>query len=133
MKPNEPDELDRLYDRIELANPPPNFTGRVLARVQELRRIQSISAAVSLVGLALLGMFAFVLGRGLTFSGALDYLALLLGNLDVAGSMADDFAAALLDAVPWGDVIAVGAGILAVWCAVVVLPRWLAAQGAKAG
>ncbi len=133
MIPPTRDDLDRLYDRIELVNARPNFTGRVMARVQELRRIQRITTTVSLVGLALLGVCAFALGRGLTFSGALDYVALLFANLDVAPAMLDDFAAALLDSIPWLDVMAVGAGIAVFAFATAVLPRLLAGRHTRAG
>ena len=133
MMPHTPDDLDRLYDRIELENPRPNFTGRIMARVQELRRIQRISTTVSLAGLVFLGVCAFALGRGLTFSGATDYLVLLFGNLDVASGMLDDFAAALFDSIPWLDVLTVGAGIAAFAFATAVLPRLLAARRTKAG
>lgn len=133
MTPPVRDDLDRLYDRIELENPRPNFTGRVMARVQELRRIQRITTTVSLAGLALLGVCAFALGRGLTFSGALDYVGLLLANLDVAPAMLDDFAAALFDSIPWLNVLAAGAGIALLAFATAVLPRLLAARRPKAG
>lgn len=133
MSLNDPDRIDRLYDRIELENPPPNFTGRLMARLNALRRIQRVSAALSLAGLALLGVCAFALGRGLTISGVLDTLGLLLGNLDVAGALAGDFAAALLDAVPWLDVAAVAVAIAVIAFVSAVLPRWLAARMARTG
>lgn len=126
------DELDRLYSRIELDNPRPNFTGRVMARVRAFQRIQRISAALSLLALAALGVFAFALGRGLTFSGVLDYVQLLLNNLDVAIYGADDIASALLDAMPWDELLAVIAGIVAVWLVAVKLPRSLSEREPKA-
>ncbi|MCA1554802.1 MAG: hypothetical protein LC737_10525 [Chloroflexi bacterium] len=122
----ERDELDRLYEKIEWENPRPNFTGRVLARVRWQRRVQRISTAATVCALGLLAVFGFALGRGLTISGALDYLALLFNNLDVAMSAADDFIAALNDVLPWTEIVAVLLGVLAVWIASVVLPRLLA-------
>jgi hypothetical protein len=119
------DDIDRLYAKLEWQNPRPNFTGRVRARVRTARRIQRISAMASLSALIALGVFAFALGRGLTFSGALDYLGVLVNNLDVVMGAADDFVQALLDVIPWTETIAVLLSIVGVWVASVVLPRWL--------
>ena len=119
------DDLDRLYAKLEWQNPRPNFTGRVLARVRLTQQTQRISAIASLIALLTLGIFAFALGRGLTFSGALDYLSVLVNNLDVVTGAADDFTQALLDVIPWTETIAVLLSIVGVWVASVVLPRLL--------
>ena len=127
------DDLDRLYAKLEWENPRANFTGRVMARARTAQRtlqyIERISAALSLVALLALGAFAFALGRGLTFSGALDYFSVLFNNLDVARDSADDFVQALADVIPWAETIAVALSIAGVWFASVVLPRiWFRRQ-----
>ncbi len=123
------DDLDRLYAKLEWENPRANFTGRVMARVRMAQRtmksIERISMVLSLVALLALGVFAFALGRGLTFSGALDYFGVLINNFDVALDSADDFVQALADVIPWVETIAVALSIAGVWIASVVLPRIL--------
>lgn len=121
----ERDDLDRLYEKMEWENPRPNFTGRVMARARLTRRIQRVSAAISLVALGALGVFAFALGRGLTLSGAFDYIGVLLTNLDLVGSEADLFAQALTDVIPWMEMTAVLLSLMALWIASVALTRLL--------
>ncbi len=119
------DELDRLYEKIEWENPRANFTGRVVARVRWAKRAQRVSTTVTLIALALLGVFGFALGRGLTFSGALDYFTLVVNNVDLISSAADDFIAALGDVMPWTEILAVTLSIALIWTASALLPRWL--------
>ena len=124
MFPELPDDLDRLYAKLEWQNPSANFAGRVLARVSAAQRVQRISAVLSLAALAALGVFAFALGRGLSLNGTLDYLAVLFSNLDVAADATDDFVSALLDLMPWTEVIAVLLGMVGLWLASIALPRF---------
>ncbi len=124
MYPESPDDLDRLYTKLEWENPRANLAGRVLARVYAAQRVQRVSAVLSLVALTALGVGAFALGRGLSVSGTLDYLALLINNLDVAADAADDFVSALLDVMPWTEVIAVLLGMAGLWLTSVALPRF---------
>jgi len=131
MSSEERDELDRLYARLEWENPREKFTQRVMARVQWAERAQRISMALTLVALALLGVFGFALGRGLTISGAFDYAGLVFDNVDLVTNAADDFIAALSDVVPWLNLLAVALGLVCVWVAAVLLPRWLARRGGR--
>ncbi len=128
MSSEERDDLDRLYERIEWENPREQFTPRVMARVRATQRAQRISAAFTVAALALLAACGFALGRGLTFAGTLDYLGLIVNNLDLVGGAADDFIAGLGDVVPWLELLAVGFGLSCVWAASVVLPHWLAGR-----
>jgi len=128
-----PDELDRLYARLEWENPRSNFVERVAGRIEAVRRIERISSVASFSALIVLGFFAFTLGRGLTLSGTLDYLGLLLSNLDIAMTSADEFVVALFDAMPWVEIAAVSVGVTGVWLASVALPRSLTGRKSKAG
>jgi hypothetical protein len=123
MKPEMPDDLDRLYAKIEWDNPRSNFAARVIKRAHGVQRIQRASSVLSLAALAVLGVFAFALGRGLTLSGTLDYLAVLATNLDVAVEASDDFVLALLAVAPWLEIAAVVLGALILWLTSIVLPR----------
>ena len=118
-----PDELDRLYAKMEWESPRPNMSALVMQRVRAMQRVQRVSSILSLVALAALGLFAFALGRGLTFGGTLDYLAVLTSNMDVALESADDFLLALQAVVPWLEIGAVLAGALLLWLTSIVLPR----------
>ena len=64
-----PDDLDRLYSKLEWENPRPNLSARVMARIQMARQTQRVSAVFSMLALLALGIFAFALGRGMTLSG----------------------------------------------------------------
>jgi hypothetical protein len=119
------DDLDQLYDKLQWENPSPNFTGRVLARAQHAYRAQRISMVSSLVALAALGIGGFALGRGLTFSGTLDFLGVLASNLDFIADAADDVWQAFLDIAPWTELSVVVLCIIGIWLAATVLPRWL--------
>ena len=123
MNPEIRDDLDRLYAKMEWDNPRPNFSARVMRRALAFQRVQRASSILSLVALALLGMFAFALGRGLTFYGTLDYLAVLATNLDVALGSTDDFILALLAVAPWLEIVAVAVGALVLGLTSIVLPR----------
>jgi len=123
MNPELPDDLDRLYAKMEWESPQPNMGALVMQRVRSLQRVQRVSSILSLFALAALGLFAFGLGRGLTFGGTLDYLAVLTSNMDVALASTDDFVLALLAVVPWLEIGAVLAGALILWLTSIVLPR----------
>jgi hypothetical protein len=120
-----PDDLDRLYDKLQWENLPPNFTARVWAHVQRERRIQRISAVATLSALGLLALFGFALGRGLTFSGTLDFLNTLVTNLDLWWDATDEIGQALLDIAPWFELSAVLLSFMGIWIVTTVLPRLL--------
>ena len=123
MNPELPDDLDRLYAKMEWETPRSNFSARVMQRALAVQRVQRVSSILSLVALAVLGVFAFALGRGLTFYGTLDYLEVLVTNLDVALGSTDDFILALLAVAPWLEIVAVLVGALILWLTSIVLPR----------
>ena len=133
MNPEIPDDLDRLYAKMEWESPRPNFSARVMQRALALQRVQRASSILSLVALAVLGVFAFALGRGLTFDGTLDYLEVLVTNLDVALGSTDDFLLALVAVAPWLEIGAVLAGALVLWLTSIVLPRVWSGRQSKLG
>ena len=96
-----------------------------MARVQWSQRIQLISTITTLFALLLLGIFAYALGRGLTFSGALDYLATLTTNFDLVSDATDEFILAWLDLLPWTELIAVVLCVVGVGVTSYLLPRFL--------
>jgi hypothetical protein len=133
MNPEHPDDLDRLYAKMEWESPRANFSALVMRRALAVQRIQRVSSILSLVALAVLGVFAFALGRGLTFYGTLDYLAVLATNLDVAVGSTDDFILALLAVAPWLEIGAVLAGALILCLTSIVLPRVWSGRQSKLG
>ena len=126
-----PDDLDRLYSKLEWENPRPNLSARVMARIQMARQTQRVSAVFSMLALLALGIFAFALGRGMTLSGTVDYLIVLSANLDVMFDATDEFLSALFDGVPWLDVAALIVSVLCLWLASVALPRYLTARQSR--
>lgn len=123
MNSEPPDDLDRLYAKMEWQSPRPNISALVMQRLAVLRRVQRVSSILSLLALAVLGLFAFALGRGLTFGGMLDYLGVLSSNMDVVLASTDDFLFALQAVVPWPEVGAVVIGALILGLTSIVLPR----------
>jgi hypothetical protein len=114
MSNQTPDDLDRLYSKLEWENPRSNFAARVMQRVQMAQQVQRVSAVLSLLALAALGIFAFAFGRGLTITGTLDYVIVLMSNLDVTLDEANDFLSAVVDRIPWLALAALGVSAAAI-------------------
>lgn len=127
-----PDDVDRLFLRLEAPPLPAAFLDRTVALAAERRRRRRELAA-ALAGYALLllavAASAFGVGRGLVAGGAADILALALAAPAAVGNAPRDFLWALAESLPWGWLLAlvVVGGALARWvgpvAAVAATPR----------
>jgi hypothetical protein len=108
----QPDDVDRLFARLERTAVPDDLTARVLAST--VARAQPGSAVVwpwLLAGLgatALLAMAGYMLGANLAASDGLDILEALFGDFGLVTTSPGDVLAALSEVIPWGLVALAG-------------------------
>lgn len=104
-----PDDLDRLFARLESPAPPPSLVPTILARtvataparIAARERLRAALWAIYGVALALVAVFAISLGQALDASGTLDYLSLAAEDSDLARQSPGLFWAALSEHLPW--------------------------------
>lgn len=131
-----PDDLDRLFARLERAPVPDDLTARVLASTVGRSAPQAVLAwpwLVALVGaLAMLALAGYQLGVSLAATDGLDVVEAVFGDLGLLATAPGDVLAALGDVVPWGMVaLAALSAALLVWAAghvIAVAPQSLAAR-----
>src|SRR4051812_15766982 len=109
-----PDDIDRLFARLERAPAPEDLAARVLAQTVERSsaRAQLKLAwpwlVAGLGALALLGVTGYSLGANLAASDGLDVLGALFGDFGLLLTAPGDVVAALGEVVPWGLVVVAG-------------------------
>src|SRR5689334_5878270 len=103
---HDPDDIDRLFARLERAPVPEDLTSRVLASTVE--RTTSARAVLAwpwvVAGLAALGMLmlaGYELGASLAASDGLDLLAAIATDASLLATAPGDVLAALEEVVPW--------------------------------
>jgi hypothetical protein len=119
-----PDDVDRLFARLERAPVPEDFTARVLFQTVDRARSRAHTKlawpwlVVGLGALALLGVTGYSLGASLAASDGLDVLGALIGDFGLLLTAPGDVVAALGEVVPWGLVIMAGvSAAFLVWAA----------------
>ena len=108
---DQPDDLDRLFARLERAPAPPDLIPRVLART--VRREPRASVAwtwclaglLALVGVAVAG---YLVGAALAASDGLDVLEAVAADLTLLTVAPGDVLAAVGEVVPWPPVVLAG-------------------------
>ena len=104
MTDHTPDDLDRLFARLERAPAPPELTARVLASTIGRERAPRVAwpwcaaGLVALIGLVLTG---YLLGASLASSDGLDVLEGVATDLSLLSVAPGDVLAALGEVVPW--------------------------------
>src|ERR1044071_9298237 len=96
-----PDDVDRLFARLEPIEPPAGLAGAVMQAVAPRPAIRWAWAALDLVAIALLALLSISFGMELYASGALDLVVLFVADAEAAGGAFDDLGQALLAALPW--------------------------------
>lgn len=132
---DEPDDVDRLFARLERAPVPDDLTARVLANT--VARTDARSALAwpwMLAGLAALGLLAlagYQVGASLAASDGLALIEAVFADLGLLATAPGDVLAALGEIVPWPLVLMAGlSAALLVWAAghiVAQTPRSLTA------
>ena len=109
-----PDDVDRAFARLTRLPPPRGFAADVM------RAAAARPARVSLPWLGatagcvlLLGVLGFWAGQALAGGGLLDLLAAALSDPALVETMPAAMLLALLDVVPWIELLAVGAALVA--------------------
>jgi hypothetical protein len=107
-----PDDIDRLFSRLDRAIVPEELTARVLAqtvgREQARARLAWPWLVAGLGALALLSGTGYSLGANLAASDGLDVLGALSGDMGLLLTAPGDVVAALGEVVPWGLVVMAG-------------------------
>ncbi len=104
-----PDDLDRLFARLQSPAPPPALVPAILARTVETapariaarERLRATLWGVYAVALALVAACALSLGQALYASGTLDYLSLATEDTDLAQQSPGLLWAAIGEHMPW--------------------------------
>jgi hypothetical protein len=103
---SEPDELDRLFARLDRAPAPDNFTARVLSSTVE--RTNAATAVLAwpwmvagLVALGVLALAGYQLGASLAASDGLELVSAVFSDFGLLTTAPGDVLAALNEVVPW--------------------------------
>lgn len=120
MYTNQPDGVDRLFARLEQAQPAPDFTASVMARIQRERarraRLFRIWLAIDGLAAVFLAWAAFGTGQVLATLPAQDGIGQLLFDLDLVASAPAEWLLAVGEVTPF-----VSLGVLLISAAVVAL------------
>ncbi len=121
-----PDDIDRIFARLERAAVPRDFTRTVLARTTARQR--AILAwpwlIAGMASMALLGLAGYFAGATLAASDGLELLLAVLSDLSVVTAAPGDAVAAIGEVVPWGLVAVAGlSAAFLVWVAGRVVSR----------
>jgi len=117
--PEELDDVDRMFARLDRAPVPEGLTARVLAstvaRSNATRTVLAWPWMVAvLAALGLLSLAGYQLGASLAASDGLELVVALFDDLGLFATAPGDVVAALGEVIPWSLVAlaAVGAGLL---------------------
>ncbi len=122
-----PDDLDRLFARLQSPAPPADLVPRILARTVETapafvaarQRLRTALWALYGVTLALVLVCAIAFGQALHATGTLDYLTFAMQDSDLARQSPGLFWSAFVEHMPWLHLVAL-VGALAAWSATTV-------------
>lgn len=117
-----PDDLDRLFARLESPAPPPDLIPTILARtvatspaaVAGRERVRTALWVAYGATLSLVLVGAVLLGQALHATGTLDYLAFAWHDFDLVRQSPGLFGSALAEHMPWFHLAFLGAA-LAAW------------------
>lgn len=105
-----PDDLDRLYARLEEAAPPPDLARRVLAQTATVEQLSPWRARLALLAyllaLTALGVVAYQIGQGVTANGAADLLQLLVNEPELLADAPGGLVAGIAALLPWQELAA---------------------------
>jgi hypothetical protein len=117
-----PDDLDRLFARLESPMPPAHLVPQILAQTVETtpafvaarQRLRTALWALYGVTLALVLVCAIMLGQALHATGTLDYLTFAVQDSDLVRQSPGLFWNAFVEHMPWLHLLAL-VGALAAW------------------
>ena len=101
-QPNDYDDIDRLFARLDRAPAPDDLTARVLARTSGTRAVLAWPWMIaSLAALGVLCIAGYELGASLASSDGIELLTAIFGDLGLLTTAPGDVLAALGEVVPW--------------------------------
>ncbi len=123
-----PDDLDRLFARLESPAPPPALIPAILARTVETsparvaarQRARTTLWVLYGCSLALVAFCAVALGQALHATGTLDYLAFAMQDRDLVRQSPGLFWSAFSESMPWLHLVPLALA-LAVWLVTTLL------------
>jgi hypothetical protein len=115
-----PDDIDRLFARLERSPAPADLSARVLART--VARPRTAVAwpwlIAGLLAIALLGVAGYLAGASLAASDGFDVIEMLLGDIGVLTTAPGDVLAAVGEILPWRVLaLALASAAVLVWAA----------------
>jgi hypothetical protein len=116
-----PDDIDRLFSRLEAVSPPADLESRILTQVAWGRRPPAVDrrwAGIALLGLLVLAFVGYRLGQQLATGGTLEFVTSFLADWGSFTEAPGDFLAGALPALPLAEVAAVAANLVAIALAV---------------
>jgi hypothetical protein len=118
MYPDDVDEVDVLFARLESATPPPDLRDRVLAGADaRSQRRHLIGYALLVASLLVAAAISFSIGQQLRLSGAVDLLN-FLADLELFSEAPSEVLLAFLELTPWPLTVLVAASFALVLFAV---------------
>jgi hypothetical protein len=125
---DEPDDVDRLFARLESPAPPPDLALRILARTSRRARVRwglwvGLAVSVGLVAAVLAAVSGYLTGQELVRSGALDLLRLALEDGELVSTAPGDYLLVLVETLPWGGLLATLACVVAAYAVTRPLAR----------
>jgi hypothetical protein len=118
MYPDDVDDVDILFARLQPADPPENMSERVIARTQaRVRRRHAIGYALLAASVVFAIGLSFIVGQQLKISGALA-LVDFIADMELLTAAPLEVALAVLELVPWHLAALVAASLALVVVAV---------------
>ncbi|SRR5712691_4327066 len=108
-----PDDVDRLFARLERAAVPDDLTARVLASTVARKNAPRAALAwpwivAGLAAVGLLTIAGYELGASIAANDGLELMAGIVGDLGLVATSPGDVVAALGEIVPWSLVVLAG-------------------------
>jgi hypothetical protein len=113
----EPDDIDRLFGRLERVGPPAELEARILGRVAFERAKPAVDrrwAGIAFLGLVVLALVGYRLGHQLASGGTLEFLTSFLADWSSFTEAPGEFLAGALPALPMAELAAVAANLAAI-------------------
>jgi hypothetical protein len=111
MYPEDVDDVDMLFARLEPVVPPPDLHSRVVARAQgRARHRHVLGYALLTISVLLAAIISFGIGQELQASGALA-LVDVLGDIELLDDEPFDLLFVALDVTPWPLTALIGAAL----------------------
>ncbi|MGI8551887.1 MAG: hypothetical protein ACR2PL_14045 [Dehalococcoidia bacterium] len=121
MTDQEHDRIDSLMARMEQIDPPDDFVSRLMDRItaeayearhRPVSRAGLLYAAVYLLALMALGLFAYRLGIDMAHNGSSSLIVAILGNVQLLREAPGALFSALSASIPWSEAGAVAGDVI---------------------